>query len=142
MPRVIRGLFQNVKRKNVKRKFPHPTVSTQNVPSWILPSNQRLICRPTFQSAPNINLSAGSDAFTLTWSDLPQKVYANPHWNLIGRVLSQACSQRTRELILIAPVWKAQAWYPLLLQRLVILIQKLSEMIQPVCKNHLPGSLF
>jgi len=85
-----------------------------------------------------------TDAFTLTWSNLSQKVYANPPWNLIGRVLSQVCDQSISELILIAPVWKAQAWYPLLLQRLVrvpILIPQSSEMMQSVCQNYLPDIL-
>ena len=85
-----------------------------------------------------------TDKFTLIWSDLPQKVYANPPWNLIGRVLSQVYNQSLSELILIAPVWKAQAWYLLLLQRSVrvpILFPMSSEMIQSVCQNYLPDIL-
>ena len=43
--------------------------------------------------------------------------------------------------MLVAPIWKAQAWYPLLLQMLVrapILIPQLPDTIQPVCQNNLP----
>ena len=81
-----------------------------------------------------------TDAFTLTWSDLPQKVYVNPPWNLIGIVLSQVYNRSISELILIAPVWKAQAWCLLLLQRLIrvpILFPTSSEIIQSVCQNYL-----
>jgi len=42
----------------------------------------------TFVSWKPDPLAMATDAFTLTWSDLPQKVYANLLWNLIGRVLS------------------------------------------------------
>ena len=90
---------------------------------------------PKFVSWKPDPLAMATNAFTLTWSDLSQKVYANPPWNLIGRVLSKVCNQSILELILIAPVWKAQAWYPLLLQRLVrvpILFPMSSEMVQSV----------
>ena len=50
-----------------------------------------------------------TDAFTVTWTGL--KAYANPPWSLVGRVLSQARQQRA-DLILVAPVWKTQPWYP------------------------------
>ena len=42
------------------------------------------------------------------------KGYANPPWCLVGRVLSQARRQQA-QLILVAPVWKGQLWYPVLL---------------------------
>ena len=88
---------------------------------------------PTFVSWKPDPLALATDAFSLVWLD--------PPWGLIGRVLSQTRSQSIPELILIAPVWKAQAWYPMLLQRLVrvpLLISVPSEVIQPVCQNHLP----
>ena len=44
--------------------------------------------------------------------------YANPPWNIIGRVLAQVRQQQA-ELVLVAPVWKAQVWYPVLLEMLV-----------------------
>ena len=93
---------------------------------------------PTFVSWKPDPLEMATDASTLVWSDLPQKIYANLPWNLIGRVLSQAFSQSNPELILIA------AWYPLLLQRLVrvpLLILQSSEMILSVCQKHLPDIL-
>ena len=40
--------------------------------------------------------------------------YANPPWALIPRVLSQVRTQQA-DLILVAPLWNSQAWYPFLL---------------------------
>ena len=41
-------------------------------------------------------LAMATDSFTLTSSDLPQKVYVNSPWNLIGIVLSQVYNQHIR----------------------------------------------
>ena len=49
------------------------------------------------------------DAFTLNLTEL--KAYANPPWNLIGRVLAQTRLQQA-ELVLVAPVWKARDGIP------------------------------
>ena len=78
-------------------------------------------------------LAVATDAFTQDWT---WKLYA-----MIGRVLSLIHSQDLQELVFIAPVWKAQAWYPLLLQMLVrapILIPQSLDTIQPVCQYNLP----
>ena len=39
--------------------------------------------------------------------------YANPPWSMIGLVLSQVQAQQAC-IVLVAPVWKEQPWYPLL----------------------------
>ena len=86
-------------------------------------------------------LAVATDAFTQDWNSLPGKLYANPPWGLIGRVLSLVHTQGVQELVLVAPVWKAQPWYPMLLQMLVrapILIPQSPDTIQPVCQNNLP----
>ena len=44
------------------------------------------------------------------------KGYAFPPFALIGRCLRQVMSQRVEQLVLVAPVWPAQPWYPVLLQ--------------------------
>jgi len=74
---------------------------------------------PAFISWKPDPLAIATDAFTVDWSTIPAKPYANPPWSLVGRVLSQILNQKVHELILVAPVWKAQSWYPLLLQMLV-----------------------
>jgi len=46
-----------------------------------------------------------TDAFLQTWTDL--KGYANPPWNLIGRVLAQV-QRHQAQIVLVAPVWREQ----------------------------------
>ncbi len=75
--------------------------------------------------------AAATKAFTQDWS--LTRGYANPPWNLIGRVLSQARLQQA-ELVLVAPVWRAQTWYPVLLGMLTAtpqLIPPEEDLIQP-----------
>ena len=50
------------------------------------------------------------NAFSQDWSRLRGISYVNPPWNLVGRTLSQVRAQRAT-IVLIVPVWKAQAWY-------------------------------
>ena len=45
-----------------------------------------------------------TDAFLQDWPAM--KCYANPPWNLVGRVLAQVQSQQA-QVVLVAPVWKA-----------------------------------
>jgi len=95
---------------------------------------------PVYMSWKPDPLAVTTDAFTQDWTSLPGKLYANPPWGLIGRVLSLIHSQGLQKLVLVTPVWKAQAWYPLLLQMLVrapILSPQSPDTIQPVCQNNL-----
>ena len=57
-----------------------------------------------------------TDAFLQDWTMV--KGFANPPWNLISCVLRKTQTQGTN-IILVAPVWKAQPWYALLLSMLV-----------------------
>jgi hypothetical protein len=69
-------------------------------------------------------LAEGTDAFLQDWSHILG--FANPPWCLLGRVLAQVHTQQA-QVILIAPVWKTQPWYPVLLNMLVsmpLLIQR------------------
>ena len=52
------------------------------------------------------------DAFQQDWSQL--KGHANPPWCLVGRVLSKVRTEEA-QLVLVAPVWRGQSWYPVLL---------------------------
>ena len=72
-----------------------------------------------------------TDAFTLDWTAF--RAFANPPWNLVGRVLQQVRQQRAH-LVLIAPVWPGQVWYPMLLEMLIqepMLITSTTNPIQP-----------
>ena len=60
-------------------------------------------------------LAEATDAFTQQWEKF--RGYANPPWCLVGRVLSQVERQQA-QVILVAPVWKGQSWYPVLLEML------------------------
>ena len=71
---------------------------------------------PEFFSLKPDPLAMATDAFLQDWG--PLKGYANPPWGLIGRVLSQA-QEQLADLVLVAPVWKGQIWYPTLLGMLI-----------------------
>ena len=60
--------------------------------------------------------SLQSDAFSTNWKHLAG--YAFPPFNLVGRVLDKVILDET-EIVLVAPVWQAQPWGPLLLSLLV-----------------------
>ena len=71
------------------------------------------------------------DAFSLDWTKCHG--YANPPWNLISRVVAQVCPQKSR-IVLVAPVWLSQPWYPALLDLLVeepLLLPSTPDLIQP-----------
>lgn len=57
------------------------------------------------------------DAFLWPWNS-ERLCYAFPPFTFIGKVLSKLCAEKA-ELVLVAPMWTAQAWFPLLLSRLV-----------------------
>ena len=52
--------------------------------------------------------------------------YSNPPWNLIGRVLAKVEKQKAN-VVLVAPVWSSQPWYP----RLLSLLVKIPRQITP-----------
>ena len=61
--------------------------------------------------------SKGVDAMQHIWSSqLGHILYAFPPYSLIPRVLHKVIQDQVHTLILIAPVWQAQPWYPSLLQ--------------------------
>ena len=57
-----------------------------------------------------------ADAFTIDWA--PLQGYAFPPLNLISKTLTKVTTDQT-ELILVAPVWQAQPWWPVLLRLLI-----------------------
>ena len=80
-----------------------------------------------------------TDAFSMNWNGL--KAYANPPWNMISRVLGQV-RQQEATIVLVAPVWKPQAWYSLLLTLLIqepLLIPQTEGLIQPTHQINCPS---
>jgi len=57
-------------------------------------------------------------AISQDWTAM--KYYANPPWNLVGRVLTQVQFQQV-QVELVALVWKAQPWFPALLNNRTLL---------------------
>lgn len=57
-----------------------------------------------------------TDAFTINWA--PLRGYAFPPFNLISKTLEKVTIDQT-ELVLVAPVWQAQPWWPVLLRLLI-----------------------
>ena len=62
-------------------------------------------------------MALATDALLQEWEGL--KAYANPPWNLVGRTLGKAQREKVELILLIAPVWPTQPWYPNLLDLLV-----------------------
>ena len=78
-------------------------------------SRQSTQCQHYFSWRPDPSAEA-TDAFLQTWTYM--RGYANPPWNLVGKTLSQIQTQQV-DVVLIAPVWKSQPWYPTLLLMLI-----------------------
>ena len=57
--------------------------------------------------------AVATDAFSIDWSQL--KGYAFPPFNLIPRTLMKVISDNAN-IVLVAPIWQTQHWWPLLLQ--------------------------
>ena len=82
-----------------------------------------------------------TNTFILNWVEF--KGYANPPWNIITRVLTQTRIQQAR-LVLMAPVWRAQPWYPILLEMIKhkqVLLSNKPDMIQPTHKVNCPDMI-
>ena len=71
------------------------------------------------------------DAFAITWTGI--KAYAFPPFCLISRLLQKVHIEKMSEMLLIAPVWKTQPWFPTLLSMLVrrpILLPQNRDLLQ------------
>ena len=58
-----------------------------------------------------------TDALLQDWEGL--RAYANPPWNLLGRALAKVQREQVEVVLMIAPVWPTQPWYPSLLGLLI-----------------------
>ena len=57
--------------------------------------------------------ASATDAFLQDWSG--KICYANPPWGLMLKVLSKKINHQQADVIIVAPVWKGQSWFPVLL---------------------------
>ena len=62
--------------------------------------------------------SMGCDSLSHPWS-MTSTLYAYPPPILLGRVLQKAHQEEVHDLLLVAPVWTTQIWWPMLLHLLV-----------------------
>jgi len=97
------------------------------------PTRDRPLCFEGSSSAPSVRLMEtrslqSSDAFQISWAD--RYAYDFPPFSLVGRVLLKAQQDKSC-LLLIAPVWQNQTWFPLLLRMCV------RDPIKLPCKKHL-----
>ncbi|XP_065189509.1 uncharacterized protein LOC135820128 [Sycon ciliatum] len=86
---------------------------------------------PLFASWRPDPMAMETNAFSLDWTRYHG--YVNPPWNLIGRTLAKVKEQEA-QVILVAPVWPSQPWYPLLLELLIaepLLLPEMDNLIQP-----------
>ena len=69
---------------------------------------------PCFESWLPDPAAFACDAFSLSWRHF--KAYAFPPFCLIPRVLVHVKRGKPRRILLVAPVWPSQSWYPTLLE--------------------------
>ena len=69
----------------------------------------------TFKKDPK---SSFTNAFTMDWSKF--KPFVAPPFNCIQRILNHILLCRAENIIMIAPDWKSQIWYPQLIRMLQI----------------------
>ncbi|XP_060064741.1 uncharacterized protein LOC132545090 [Ylistrum balloti] len=57
-------------------------------------------------------------AFTIPWSNF-HMCYAFPPFSVLGRVLQKVEEEETPDILLVAPLWTTQPWFPALLRLLI-----------------------
>ena len=85
-------------------------------------TNHQLECYVSWKADP---YAWAIDAFSLSWSDMTPYIF--PPFCLLSRILDKIYRDRTPVCLLIAPLWKAQPWFPRLLQMLIANPIKLLE---------------
>ncbi|CAC5393412.1 unnamed protein product [Mytilus coruscus] len=85
------------------------------------PRDRSVCCTTKLQTAKIVSwkpdpISYAIDAFLMPWTTI--RGYAFPPFLMIGRCLSKARKDKAT-LLVIAPAWQAQPWYPMLLEMLI-----------------------
>ena len=79
-----------------------------------------------------------TDALAQTWKQLTP--YAFPPFVLIGRFLQKLRQDAVHQAVLIAPLWRSQPWFPILLERLIdyprLLPQNQTLLTNPKGESH------
>lgn len=119
----------------------NPVLFREITDRWFLPTVDLFATRvnrqvPRFFSFRADPEAAAQDAFAQRW-DLEQRPYANPPFNMIGRVLRKIQEEKVHDFILVAPLWRTQSWWPLLGELLCS-----RPLLLPRCEaTFLPGHL-
>ena len=72
--------------------------------------NAQLLQYFTFKTDPG---AVAVDAFAQDWSNLTP--YAFPPFLMVGRCLQKIREEKVEKAVIVTPLWRSQAWYPLLL---------------------------
>ena len=62
------------------------------------------------------SIAIETDTFQITWRDYQR--YTSPPFGLVGKCLQKSHREESM-VVLVAPVWETQSWYPYLLQLLI-----------------------
>lgn len=62
-------------------------------------------------------VAKATDAFSISWNSF--NIYMFPPFCLLSRVLHKFRRDQCKKALLIAPLWRAQPWFPLILQHLI-----------------------
>ena len=79
-----------------------------------------------------------TDAFSQPWAHILG--YAHPPWCLVSQVLHKAQMERAT-LVVIAPLWRMQAWFPVMMEMAIdhpILLPELDNIVTPSPKYGCP----
>ena len=82
--------------------------------------------------------SSHTDAFSLHWGTF-RLCYAFPPFGLVGRVVDK-CMRDKADLVLVAPMWSTQYWYPMIMQLLVAYPLQLSMNCETLRLPQNPGA--
>ena len=127
----FQGRFQ-VKTSHRLQQLETTSPGIQCIESTVWSFFNRSICflsecpsRALLQLETGPSSSSGVDSLSQPWSKLHP--YAFPLFALIGRCLQKVWDEKLDYLLLIALVWPAQSWYPLLLEMLVEILRVLPQ---------------